>query len=329
MKQSKRTATALLGLGCLTLALVLGTGPASAQAWPSKPITIVVPFPAGGTTDLITRPIAQKLSEVLKQPVIVDNRGGAGGTIGAGMVARAPADGYTFLVGAVHHTIATTLYKKLPYSFEKDLAPVTVMAFVPNIVVVNPSVPAKNIQELIALAKAKPGGVTYGSAGSGTSHHMAAELFKSMAHVDMQHVPYKGGGPMMQDLVGGQINVAFETAASAVPQIKAGKVRPIAITTAKRSSAMPDLPSVAESGLPGYDVVTWYGLLAPAGTPKEIVNRMNSEIAKILQTPDMKERIASISSEPGGISPAQFADLIKAETVKWAKVVKDSGATVD
>lgn len=311
-----------------TLVSAAGT-PAFAQAWPSKPITIIVPFPVGGTTDLITRPIAQKLSEALKTPVVVDNRGGAGGTIGATLVARAPADGYTFLVGAVHHTIATSLYKNLPYGFEKDLAPVTVLAYVPNIVVVHPSVPVKNIGDLIKLAKAKPGGVNYGSAGSGTSHHMAAELFKSMAKVDLQHVPYKGGGPMMQDLVGGQINVAFETAASAVPQIKSGKIRPIAITTAKRSSAMPDLPTVAESGLPGYEVVTWYGLLAPVATPKDIVNRMQTEIAKILQTPDMKERLASISSEPGGISPADFANLIKNETVKWAKVVKDSGATID
>ena len=276
---------------------------------------------------MITRPIAQKLSEALKQPVIVDNRGGAGGTLGAGLVARAAPDGYTLLVGAVHHTIATTLYKKMTYSFEKDFAPITVLAFVPNIVVVHPSVQAKNIQELIALTK--PGGVTYGSAGSGTSHHMAAELFKTMAKVDMQHVPYKGGGPMMNDLMGGQIDVAFETAASATPAIKAGKIRPLAITTAKRSPVLPDLPTVAESGLPGYEVLTWYGLLAPAGTPKEIVARLNAEVSKILQMPDIKQRIADISSETGGISSEQFADLIKKETVKWAKVVKDSGATVD
>jgi tripartite-type tricarboxylate transporter receptor subunit TctC len=309
-------------------AVVSVSGAALAQAWPNKPITIIVPFPAGGTTDLITRPIAQKLSEVLKQPVVVENRGGAGGTLGAGAVARAAPDGYTFLVGAIHHTIATSLYKKLPYDFEKDLMPITVLAFVPNIVVVHPSVPVKTIPELIALAKSKPGGVTYGSAGSGTSHHMAAEMFKSMANVDMQHVPYKGGAPMMQDLVGGQINVAFETAASATPQIKAGKVNPIAITTDKRSTAMPQLPTVAES-LPGYEIVTWYGLLAPAGTPKEIVTRMQTEVAKILQTQDMKERIAAISSEPGGITPEQFAKLIRADTVKMAKAVKDSGATVE
>jgi tripartite-type tricarboxylate transporter receptor subunit TctC len=309
-------------------AVVSVSGAALAQAWPNKPITIIVPFPAGGTTDLITRPIAQKLSEVLKQPVVVENRGGAGGTLGAGAVARAAPDGYTFLVGAIHHTIATSLYKKLPYDFEKDLMPITVLAFVPNIVVVHPSVPVKTIPELIALAKSKPGGVTYGSAGSGTSHHMAAEMFKSMANVDMQHVPYKGGAPMMQDLVGGQINVAFETAASATPQIKAGKVNAIAITTDKRSAAMPQLPTVAES-LPGYEIVTWYGLLAPAGTPKEIVTRMQTEVAKILQTQDMKERIAAISSEPGGITPEEFAKLIRADTVKMTKAVKDSGATVE
>jgi tripartite-type tricarboxylate transporter receptor subunit TctC len=316
-------------LKLVVLALCILHVPALADTWPSKPITVVVPFPAGGTTDLITRPVAQKLSEALKQPVIVDNRGGAGGTLGAGNVARAAPDGYTLLVGAVHHTIATTLYKKLPYDFEKDLTPITVMAWVPNFLIVHPSVPAKNVQELIALAKAKPGSITYGSAGSGTSHHMAAELFKSMAQVDLQHIPYKGGGPMMNDLIGGQVNVAFETAASATPQIKAGKVKPLAITTAKRSPALPEVPTVAESGLSGYEVLTWYGLLAPAGTPKEIISRLHSEVAKILQTPDIKERLAGISSEPGGNTPEEFAKVIRQETVKWAKVVKDSGATVD
>ena len=325
MNKSLRTTA----VACVAAVFTCASGVTVAQAWPSKAITIIVPFPAGGTTDLITRPIAQKLSESLKQPVIVDNRGGAGGTLGATLAARAAPDGYTLLVGAVHHTIATTLYKKLPYSFEKDFAPITVLAFVPNIVVVNPSVKAKNIQELVALTKTKPGGVTYGSAGSGTSHHMAAELFKTMAKVDMQHVPYKGGGPMMQDLMGGQIDVAFETAASATPPIKTGKIRALAITTTKRSPAMPDLPTVAESGLPGYEVLTWYGLLAPAATPKEIVARLQSEVAKILQMPDIKQRIADISSDPGGIPSDQFADLIKKETVKWAKVVKESGATVD
>lgn len=300
-----------------------------AQAWPSKTITLVVPFPAGGTTDLISRPLAQKLSEVLKQPVVVENRGGAGGTLGAGVAARTAPDGYTFLIGAVHHTIATTLYKNLPYNFEKDFAPVTVMAYVPNIVVAHSSVAAKNMQELTALAKAKPGSITYGSAGNGTSHHMAAELFKSMAKVDMQHVPYKGGGPMMNDLIGGQISIAFETAASATPQIKGGKVKALAITTAKRSPSMPDLPTVAESGLPGYDVVTWYGMLAPAGTPKDIVSRMNTEVLKILQTPEFKQRLTDISSEPGDTTPEKFADLIRSDTVKWAKVVKESGATID
>ena len=325
MNMSLRTTA----VACVAAVFTCASGATVAQAWPSKTITIIVPFPAGGTTDLITRPIAQKLSESLKQPVIVDNRGGAGGTLGATLAARAAPDGYTLLVGAVHHTIATSLYKKLPYSFEKDFAPITVLAFVPNIVVVNPSVKAKNIQELIALTKTKPGGVTYGSAGSGTSHHMAAELFKSMANVDMQHVPYKGGGPMMQDLMGGQIDAAFETAASATPPIKTGKIRALAITTTKRSPALPDLPTVGESGLPGYEVLTWYGLLAPAATPKEIVARLQSEIAKILQMPDIKQRIVDISSDPGGIPSDQFADLIKKETVKWAKVVKESGATVD
>ena len=307
-------------------AIGLTSGTAEADTWPSKTITIMVPFPAGGTTDLISRPIAQKLSETLKVPVIIDNRGGAGGTLGAGLAARAAPDGYTLFVGAVHHAIATSLYKKLPYSFEKDFAPITVLAYVPHIVVAHSSVPAKTMPELIALAKTKP--VSYGSAGSGTSHHMAGELFKSMANVPMQHVPYKGGGPMMNDLMGGQIDVAFETAASATQQLKAGKIKPLAITSTKRSAAIPNVPTVGET-IPGYEVLTWYGLLAPAGTPKEIVARLNAEVAKVLQTPDIKARIADISSEPGGNSPEQFADLIRKETVKWAKVVKDSGATVD
>ncbi|MGH8770114.1 MAG: tripartite tricarboxylate transporter substrate binding protein [Burkholderiales bacterium] len=309
-------------------ALTALAGPAHAE-WPSTTITMVVPFPAGGTTDLITRPIAQKLSEVLKQPVIVDNRGGAGGTIGAAAVAKAAPDGNMLLVGAVHHTIATSLYKKLPYDFEKDLTPVTVLAFVPNILVVHPAFEAKSVKDVISMAKAKAGGLTYGSAGNGTSHHMAGELFKSMAGVDIQHVPYKGGAPMMTDLIGGSINMAFETSASATPQIKSGKVRPLAITTAKRSPSFPDLPTVAEAGVPGYEVLTWYAVLAPKGTPKEIVARLHSEILKILQTSDIKQRLADIGAEPGGITPEQFAQLIRAETVKWAKVVKDSGATVD
>jgi tripartite-type tricarboxylate transporter receptor subunit TctC len=316
-------------LRAMLLVTLAASSSVFAQAWPNKGITLIVPFPAGGTTDLISRPLAQKLSEVLKQPVVVENRGGAGGTVGAGAAARSAPDGHTFLIGAVHHTIATTLYKNLPYNFEKDFAPVTVMAYVPNIVVAHSSVAAKNMQELTALAKAKPGSITYGSAGNGTSHHMAAELFKSMAKVDMQHIPYKGGGPMMNDLIGGQINIAFETAASATPQIKGGKVKALAITTAKRSPSMPDLPTVAESGLPGYDVVTWYGMLAPAATPKEIVSRMNAEVLKILQTPEFKQRLADISSEPGDTTPEQFAELIKSDTAKWAKVVKESGATID
>ncbi|MGB9148908.1 MAG: tripartite tricarboxylate transporter substrate binding protein [Burkholderiales bacterium] len=316
-------------LRALFIVALAASGSVFAQAWPSKSITLIVPFPAGGTTDLISRPLAQKLSEVLHQPVVVENRGGAGGTVGAGAAARSAPDGYTFLIGAVHHTIATTLYKNLPYNFEKDFAPVTVVAYVPNIVVAHSSVAAKNMQELTSLAKAKPGSITYGSAGNGTSHHMAAELYKSMAKVDLQHVPYKGGGPMMNDLIGGQISVAFETAASATPQIKGGKIKALAITTAKRSATMPDLPTVAESGLPGYDVVTWYGMLAPAATPKDIVSRMNTEVLKILQTPEFKQRLTDISSEPGDTTPEKFADLIRSDTVKWAKVVKESGATID
>jgi tripartite-type tricarboxylate transporter receptor subunit TctC len=302
---------------------------AFAQAYPTKVIRMIVPYPAGGTTDIIARPIAQRLSQTLGQQVIVDNRAGAGGTLGADVAAKAPADGYTVFVGAVHHTIATSLYKKLPYRFERDFTPLTVTAFVPNVVIVHPSVPATSVKELIELAKAKKGQLNFGSAGSGTTHHLSGELFKSMAGVDILHVPYKGGAPMMNDLLGGQVSLAFETQPSALPHIKAGKVRALAVTTAKRSSALPDVPTVAEAGLPGYEATTWYGLLVRSGTPKEIVARLYGETIKALETPELKERLTQLGAQPGGITQEEFAALIKADTEKWAKVVKESGATVE
>jgi tripartite-type tricarboxylate transporter receptor subunit TctC len=304
-------------------------GGAAAQQYPSKTITMIVPFPAGGTTDILARPIAQKLSEKLGQQVIVDNRPGAGGTLGAGIVAKAASDGHTLLVAAVHHTIATSLYKKLPYNFEKDLAPVTVIAFVPNVMLVNPSLPVKNVKDVIAMAKAQPGKLAYGSAGAGTTHHIAGEMFKTMAGIDIVHVPYKGGAPMMTDLIGGQVQMAFETSASAMSQIRGGKVKPLAVTTAKRSPALPDIPTIAESGIAGYELTTWYGVVAPAGTPKEIISKLQTEIANMLKTPDMKKRWEEQAAEPGGITPEEFAKIIHADTVKYAKVVKESGATVD
>lgn len=320
----------LLHLLILSMCLVLAaSNGASADAWPTKPITLIVPFTAGGTTDMVARAVAQRLGDALHQPVVVENRGGGGGTVGAAAAARAAPDGYTLFVSTVAHTIATTLYKRLPYSFERDFAPITLLASVPNVVIVHPSLPVKSLQDLIDYAKANPGKLNYGSAGSGSTEHLSAELFKSMAGVDMTHVPYKGGAPMMTDLIGGQIQVAIETSGSALQQIRGGKVRALAVTTAKRSPTLPDVPTVSEAGVKGYEVTTWYGILAPKGTPKEIVARLNREIGAILQSPDMKKRFDEIGAEPGGMSAEQFAALIKSETAKWAKIVRETGATVD
>ena len=300
-----------------------------AQGWPSKPVTLIVPFAPGGTTDIVARPYAQALSQELGQPVVVENRAGAGGTLAAGVAAHAPPDGYTLFVATVAHTMATSLYRQLPYDFERDFVPITILATVPNILIVNPSVPAKSVRELIDYAKANPGKLAYGSAGNGSTEHLSAELFKSMAGVDMVHIPYKGGAPMMTDLIGGQIQVAIETSGSAAPHIKAGKVRALAVTTTTRSPAFPEVPTLAESGLKGYDVTTWYAILAPRGTPEEIIAKLYNATAKILRTPDMKQRLEQFGGEPGGLAPEQFAVFIKSETAKWAKVVKESKATVD
>ncbi len=311
------------------LSLLAAVGNAFAQAWPSKPVTLMVPFAPGGTTDIVARPIAQALSQEFGQSFVVDNRAGAGGTLAAGLAARAAPDGYTLLVATVAHTMATSLYKSLPYDFEKDFVPITVLASVPNILIVNPSVPAKSVQELIAYAKANPGKLAYGSAGNGSTEHLSAELFKAMAGVDMVHVPYKGGAPMMTDLISGQIQVAIETSGSAAPHIQSGSVRALAVTTAARSPAFPGVPTLAESGLKGYDVTTWYAILAPKGTPRDIVNKVYNAVVKVLKTPDMKQRLEQFGADPGGMPPEQFAVFIRSETAKWAKVVKESKATID
>jgi len=325
MKLLRRAFESLLIAGC-----VLGAAlPAAAQQWPSKPITLIVPFPPGGTTDIVARPLAQKLSEALGQPVVVENRAGAGGTVGAAVAAKSAPDGYTFFAATVAHTMAPGLYKSLPYNFQTDFEPITITAFTPNILIVNPSVPAHSVKELIAYIKAHPGKVNYGSAGNGSTEHMSGELFRSDAKVDITHVPYKGGSPMMADLIGGQIQMAIETSGSAAPHIRAGKVRALAVTTATRSAAFPDVPTMSEAGLHGYEVTTWYGILAPKGTPKPIIDRMYAEIAKILKSPDMKSRLAGIGAEPGGQTPAQFAKFIATETAKWTKVAKESGAKID
>jgi len=310
-------------------ALLLSPGFLYAQAWPNKPVKLVVPFPAGGGTDAFARPLAAALSQALGQSFFIDNRGGAGGTIGAEIAAKSPNDGYTFLVGAVHHTIAVSVYSKLPYDLERDLMPVTLVAVVPNVVVVHPKVPVNSITELVAYAKANPNKLNFASAGNGTSHHLAPELFKTMTGTQMNHIPYKGAGPAMQDLLAGQVDLMFDGMGSSAPQIRGGKLRPLAVTTTTRSPAFPDVPTVQEAGVPGYEVTTWYGLWAPAGTPPDIVNKLQAEVTKALLKQDMKEIWAAQGASSGGNTPEQFTVFIRNEVVKWAKVVKDSGARID
>jgi tripartite-type tricarboxylate transporter receptor subunit TctC len=301
----------------------------SAQDWPAKPVTIVVPFVAGGTTDIVARIVAQALSDRLHQTVLVENVGGAGGTLGASNAARAPADGYTIFMATVAHTMAPGIYKKLSYDFEKDFEPITIAASVPNILIVNPALPAKTVAELIAYIKTNPGKVNYGSAGVGSTEHMSAALFRSLAGLDIVHVPYRGGAPMLADLVAGHIQMSIETSGAATPFIKGGQVRALAVSPAKRSALFPDLPTLAESSLPGYDVTTWYGVLVPKGTPQPIRDKLYATIADILKSPDVVARLRDIGAEPGGEPPGQFASFIRAETEKWTRLAKEAGIQAD
>jgi tripartite-type tricarboxylate transporter receptor subunit TctC len=311
----------------LTLTCVAGA--AFAQSWPSKPISLVVPFPSGGTTDVLARAVGVELSKSLGQPVVVENKPGAGATLGADMVSKAKPDGYTLLMGAVHHTIATSVYKKLGYDFQKDLAAVTTVALVPNVLVLNPGVPAKSVKELLALARAEPGKLTYGSNGNGTGQHLIGAQFEIMGGVQMLHVPYKGSGPLTTDLLGGQINLSFDTITPVLPQIKAGKLRALAVTTAKRSAALPDVPTLDEAGLKGFNMGTWFGLLAPAATPKEVVVRLNAEVVKIINSAEFRKKMDDIGAVPIGDTPAQMAAQIKEDTERFAKLVKDAKVSID
>ena len=314
----------------ILLATVAAVPFAEAQAYPAKPIRLVVPFPPGGPLDVIARTIGQKATEDWGQPVIVDNRPGAGGDIGADIVAKSAPDGYTIVMGALStHAVNVTLYGNLPYDPIKDFAPIGLVAITPNVLVLNPNVPATSVQELIRYAKANPGKLSFGSGSNGSAGHLAGELFKVDAGVDMVHVPYKGGAPAMQDLLAGQIQLMFDNLANSMPQVKAGKLKALAVTTAKRSSLVPDLPTLTEAGVPNFDIYTWFGLLAPAGTPKDIIAKWNAELVKILGTPEVKERLLAQGAEPAPGSPEQFAALIKSEIPKYAKIVKDSGAKVD
>jgi tripartite-type tricarboxylate transporter receptor subunit TctC len=325
----KRRTLALAALGAGLLALA----PLAAQAqaaFPSKALTIVVPFSPGGTTDILARVVGQYLAKELGQAVIIDNRPGAGGNIGAQMVARAAPDGYTLLMGTVGtHAINQSLYKKMPFDPIKDFAPITRIALVPNLLVANPSQPFKTVKELIAHAKANPGKVTFASSGSGTSIHLSGEMFQQMAGVEMQHIPYKGSAPALTDLLGGQTAIMFDNMPSVISHVRAGKLRPIAVTTPTRSPALPDVPTIAESGVPGYSATSWFGLLAPAGTPAPVIAKLNASILKGLADPEVKKKLAEQGAEPHGEKPEQFAEFIRSETAKWGQTVKVSGATAD
>jgi tripartite-type tricarboxylate transporter receptor subunit TctC len=316
MSTRRWTTTAL---GCAVLAAV---PVASAQSYPSKPIRIVVGFAAGGPSDVIARVAALKLTEKWGQQVIVDVRAGAGGNIASEIVARAPPDGYTLLAPAFAFAVNPVLFAKLPFDSTKDFVAVGPLASSANILAAHPSVPVKSVSELITLAKEKPGQLTYGSAGNGTASHLAGELLNMLAGIRILHIPYKGAAPASADLMGGQITIAFPGVVLALPQSRAGRLRALAVTSLKRSTAMPEVPTVSASGLQGYEVISWYGLLAPAGTPKEIVQRLNAEVNRAMQEPDARERLAAIGAEAQEATPAEFGAFINLEIEKWAKVVK-------
>lgn len=323
---TRRTLLASLAVAAAG-ALPLG---ALAQNFPTKPITIIVPFSAGGTTDILARIVGQGLTTELGQSVVVDNKPGAGGNIGGSLAAKATADGYTLFMGTVGtHAINQSLYKKMPFDPVKDFAPLSRVATVPNLLVAHPSQPFKTVKEMIAYAKANPGKITFGSPGSGASPHVSGELFKSMTGTDLLHIPYKGSAPAMTDLLGGQTSVMFDNMPSAIQHVRSGKLRPIAVTTAKRSPELPDVPTIAEAGVPGYEATSWFGMFAPAGTPKPVLDKLHAALIKVLNQADVKKKIAEQGGDVVAETPDQFAAFIQAESVKWGKVVKESGATAD
>jgi tripartite-type tricarboxylate transporter receptor subunit TctC len=313
----------------LAWALVLAAGSAVAQ-YPTKPVRIIVPYPPGGTTDILARLVAKGLTDKLGQTFVVENRPGASGAIGSQAVAKSPPDGYTLVMGTISsHGINSALYKALPYDAVKDFAPVTNVASTPNVITVNPGVPANNLNELLALAREKPGKLNFGSTSQGGSPHMSAELLKMMAHVDLVHVPYKGAGPMLADLIGGQIQIGFDNLPSSMSHIKSGKVRAIAVTTAKRWPGAQEIPTVAESGVPGYEVSGWFGLLAPAGTPKAVVDTLYRAIGEILKQPDVAKQLLELGAEPAANGPDAFGRQIANEVEKWKKVVAATGVKAE
>jgi len=319
-------------LVALTLALgaALAPWPARAQdAWPSRPIRFILPFPPGGGTDILGRLIAERLTANLGQPVVAENRGGAGGNVGAEAAAKSAPDGYTIVLVAPSLAISPSLYSTLGYDPVRDFAPVSLVATVPNVMITNPSVPAKTLAEFIRLAKSKPGEMNFGSGGSGTSNHLAGELFNIVAGVKLVHIPYKGVNLAMNDVLSGRVQLVFIGIPAAVPHIKAGRLRALALVAPQRSSVLPDVPTVAEAGLPKFEVTTWYGILAPAGTPRPVIDRLNGELGKIMRSSELKERLEALATDPLTSTPEEFAELIKREIAKWREVVREAGVKAD
>jgi tripartite-type tricarboxylate transporter receptor subunit TctC len=323
----KRFTLTLFAAAC---AVVSSAAPTHAQTWPQKPVTYIVPFPPGGTTDILARAIAQKLGPALGTTIVVENKPGAGGNIGSDFVAKARPDGYTILGGTISsHAINPSIYKSMPYDAVKSFQPITLIGTNANVLVVGAASPYKSVQDVIAAAKAKPGSISFASAGNGTSQHLSGELFKSLAGIQMEHVPYKGSGPAIQDVMAGHVPLMFDTTVVAAPHIQSGKVRALAVTSTKRVGSLPNVPTMAEAGVKGYEIVSWQGIFAPAGTPKEVVQRLNAEVVKILAMPDMRERLAGLGLDPVGNTPDEFAAFQKGEITKWAKVVKEAKISAD
>ncbi len=317
-------------LRSLACALLLCLGGAAFAAFPDKPIRLIVPFPAGGAADVMARGMAQRLGQELGQQIIIDNRGGAGGTTAAEAAAKSPADGYTLFFGTMGtHAINATLYKKLRYDPVKDFAPISLTHITPRVLIVGPSVPAKDIAELIALARRQPGALTYGSAGNGSSSHLSGALFETLAGVDMLHVPYKGSAPLLVDVLAGRIDMTFDSYTVYEEHIQSGKVRPLGVTSKARMGRLPQVPTIAESGLAGYDVSNWLGLFAPAGVPKDVLATLHAALGRAMATPELRAQLVALGIEPAFGSPEDFAALIRAELPKWAAIIKKSGATVE
>ncbi|MDS1138890.1 tripartite tricarboxylate transporter substrate binding protein [Pusillimonas sp. SM2304] len=308
------------------LCTVFFSGACLAQSFPDKPVSLIVPFPPGAATDTIARTLADKLTEKWGQPVVVENRAGATGSIGSNYVARSKPDGYTMLVGTTSsHTMGPNLFKNKTWDPIKDFTPITLLAWAPNVLEVNPSVPAKSVPELIALLKKDPGKYTYASSGTGSSIHLAGELFQSLAGVEMTHIPYKGASPAVMDLLGGQVDIMFDTVALSLPHIKAGKLRALAVTTTQRSSSLPDIPTMQQAGLKDYEMAAWIGLLAPAGTPEDVIAKIETDVQAILQTPDVKKRLFDLGTDVSGMSSAEFSELVAKELPRYGEIMRKAG----